>query len=173
MTRGNKANPAWLIVVFLLVVFSNPEAAFPQEKKVVGLIEKVRVCPAAFEITAKVDTGAAHSSLDASNIVEFERNGVKWVRFDVVNHKGQKRTIESKILRMVRIKRHAQKPARAYTIKLGICLGDYYREDQVSLANRTGFNYRMLIGRSYIRGVFVVDPSLKFTTRPRCGEACR
>jgi hypothetical protein len=173
MRRVHKAHPVWLIAICLLVFLSNPTIAFPLEKKIVGLIEKVKICPGALEIMAKVDTGATHSSLDVSHIVEFERNNVRWVRFDVANHKGQKRTIEREIFRKTRIKRHKEKPASVYVVKLGICLGDHYREVEVNLADRTGFNYRMLIGRSFIKDVFIVDPSLRFTTRSSCNEPCR
>jgi hypothetical protein len=172
MKRALKTGPAWLIAVFLLVFLSNPMIAFPLEKKIVGLIEKVKICPGALEIMAKVDTGATHSSLGVSHIVDFERNGVKWVRFDVANHKGQKRTIEKEIFRKTRIKRHNEEPAGVYVVKLGICLGDYYREVEVNLTDRTGFSYRMLIGRSFIKDVFIVDPSLRFTTRPSCKGPC-
>ena len=170
MKRVHRAKPVWLAVVLFLVLLSNPMTALTSGKKVVGLIERVKVWPGALEILAKVDTGATNSSLDVSHIVEFERNNAKWIRFDVRNRKGQERTIEKEVFRKTRIKRHKAKSASVYVVKLGVCLGDYYREVQVNLSDRTGFNYRMLIGRSFINDVFIVDPSLRFTSRPSCED---
>lgn len=170
MKRVHRANTAWFRAVFFLILLSNPMTALASGKKIVGLIEKVKIWPGALEILAKVDTGATNSSLDVSHIVEFERNNVKWIRFDVRNRKGQKRTIEKEVFRKTRIKRHKEKPASVYVVKIGVCLGDYYREVEVNLSDRTGFNYRMLIGRSFINDVFIVDPSLRFTSRPSCEE---
>jgi hypothetical protein len=144
---------------------------FSSEKRIVGLIENVIIHPANLAFTAKMDTGARHSSLDVSHIVEFERGGVPWVRFEVVNNKGQKRTIEAEISRNALIKRHKRNSIRRYVIKLGICLGNVYREVEVNLTDRTGFNYRMLIGRSFMQDAFIVAPSLRFTTQPDCKKA--
>jgi len=172
MTRINKINPIGLIAIALAVFLWNPMIAFSSEKGIVGLIEKVRICPGGLEFSAKLDTGARNSSLGVSQAVEFERNGEKWVRFDVANLKGEKRTIERKIIKQARIKRHKTSSVSRYVIKLGICLGEHYREVEVNLEDRTGFNYRMLVGRSFMEGVFIVDPSLNFTTQPRCAEPC-
>jgi hypothetical protein len=47
-------------------------------------------------------------------------------------------------------------------------LGDFYREAEVNLVDRSGFNYQMLIGRSFLAGNLIVDPSIKYTTKPIC-----
>lgn len=172
MTGARKINPLWLMAIFLLISLWSPVSAFSSEKRIVGLIEKVRICPGGLEFNAKVDTGAQSSSFDVSHIVEFDRNGEKWIRFDVENLKGEKRTIERKIIRRVRIKRHKTNSVSRYVIKLGICLGEHYREVEVNLADRSRFNYRVLVGCSFIKGVFIVDPSLNFTAQPRCTEPC-
>jgi hypothetical protein len=172
MKRINKMNSIWFVAIFVVVLLWHPMMASSSEKKIVGLIEKVKICPSGLEFKAKLDTGARNSSLGVSQTVEFERNGEEWIRFDAANLKGEKRTIERKIIKRVRIKRHKTESVRRYVIKLGVCLGEYYREVEVNLEDRTGFNYRMLVGRSFIEGVFIVDPSLNFTTQPRCREPC-
>jgi hypothetical protein len=141
------------------------------EKKVVGWIEKVVIYPGNFLVHAKLDSGAEYSSLDAANLTEFDRNGKPWVRFDLTEREGQKITIERPLLRWAPIKRHNQEPQRRPVIKLGVCLGNIYRETEVNLINRKNYQYRMLIGRKFMEGAVIIDPGAKYTVEPQCQEA--
>ena len=69
------------------LVLALPAAA--GEKNVVGWIEKVRIYPGNFVVHAKLDSGAEYSSLDAANLTEFDRDGKRWVRFDLSERDGQ------------------------------------------------------------------------------------
>lgn len=150
-------------IAFVLV------GALPAEgKEMVGWLEKVRIYPGNLVIHAKLDTGARNSSLNASHVTVFEREGEQWVRFDVKSRYGKTVTIERKVERAVKIKRHGAKPNKRFAIRLGVCLGNSYKEVEVNLADRSGFLYQMLIGRSFLAGSFVVDPSAKYVTKPNC-----
>ena len=148
------------------LVLVSPGAA--QGKQVVGWIEKVRIYPGNLVIRAKLDTGSKNSSLNASNITEFTRNGTQWVRFNVTSRYGKTVTFERKMHRLAKIKRHGGRIQPRYSIHLGICLGDFYREAEVNLVDRSGFIYQMLIGRSFLAGNFIVEPSITYTTNPNC-----
>lgn len=139
-----------------------------QNKQVVGRLEKVCIYPGNLVIHAKLDTGAKNSSLNASHIIEFERDGERWVRFEVTSRYGKTVTIERKVHRVTKIKRHGANPQMRLTIRLGICLGSLYKEVEVNLVDRSGFNYQMLIGRSFMDGSVIVDPSIKYTTKLTC-----
>ena len=152
-----------------VLVMALPAAA--GEKKVMGWIEKVRLYPGNFVVHAKLDSGAEYCSLDAANLTEFDRNGEPWVRFDLTERDGQKITIERPLLRTATIKRHYLKAQKRPVIKLGVCLGNLYKETEVNLVNRTGFQYRMLIGRKFMEGAVIIDPSAKYTVEPECKEA--
>jgi hypothetical protein len=141
------------------------------EKTVVGWIEKVRIYPGNFVVHAKLDSGAEYSSLDAANLTEFDRDGKPWVRFDLTERDGQKITMERPLLRQATIKRHYLKSQQRPVIKLGVCLGKLYQETEVNLVNRTGFQYRMLIGRKFMEGAVIIDPSAKYTVEPECKGA--
>jgi len=151
------------------LVLALPAAA--GEKKVVGWIEKVRISPGNFIVHAKLDSGAEYSSLDAANLTHFDRNGKPWVRFDLSERDGQKITIERPLLRWAPIKRHNQAPQRRPVIKLGVCLGNIYKETEVNLVNRQNYQYRMLIGRKFMEGSVIIDPAAKYTLEPQCKEA--
>jgi hypothetical protein len=140
-------------------------------KKVVGWIEKVRIYPGNFIVHAKLDSGAEYSSLDAGNLTEFDRHGRPWVRFDLTERDGQKITIERPLLRTATIKRHNLGSQKRPVIKLGVCLGQIYKETEVNLINREGFQYRMLIGRKFMEDSVLIDPSAKYTMEPECKEA--
>ncbi len=140
------------------------------QKKVVGWIEKVRIYPGGLTIRAKLDTGADNSSLDAANLTKFERDGRPWVRFDLDNHEGNRVTIERPLVREAIIKRHFHQGQKRPVVKIGVCLGRFYKETEVNLVDRTGFNYRMLIGRKFMEGAVIIDPAVKYTVEPQCSE---
>ena len=160
---------ATLAVISLVLV--SPVAA--QGKQVVGWLEKARIYPGNLFVIAKLDTGSRNSSLNASNITEVERGGERWVRFKVTSRYGKTVTIERKVHRIVKIKDHDGTPQSRLAILLGICLGSFYKEVEVNLADRSHFNYQMLIGRSFLHGTVIVDPSVKFTTKPICNGVPR
>jgi hypothetical protein len=140
------------------------------QKKVVGWIEKVRIYPGGLTIRAKLDSGAEYSSLHATNLTEFARDGRRWVRFDVDNREGGRVTIERPLLRKATIKRHFHKAQKRPVVKIGVCLGRIYKETEVNLVDRSGFNYRMLIGRKFMAGAVIIDPAVQYTIEPECSE---
>lgn len=142
--------------------------AFAAEKRIVGWIETVSIYPGNMKVKAKLDTGARNSSLNAQNLEQFKRDGETWVRFDLHNYKNRQETFEAKVIRTTRIKQLGQKADSRPVIKLGICVGNTYKEVEVNLEDRRGFNYQMLIGRSFLKGSFIVDPGLTFTIKPDC-----
>ncbi len=140
------------------------------KKLVVGYIEKARIYPGSIELYAKLDTGADTSSLHVEEYEEFERDGKKWIRFTIDNKKKKPVVIEKELIRMSKIKRHRGRSQIRPVIKLRVCIGDVLKETKVNLYDRSRFKYDLLIGRNYMRGRFIVDPSLKRTSRPLCEE---
>ncbi len=142
-----------------------------QGKETFGWAEKIKIFPTSIVIHAKLDTGADYSSLNASQIEQFERDKEKWVRFSLVNRYGQKVTLERPIKRFATIKSHSSKNQKRPVIRLGICAGKTYMEEDVNIVDRTKFEYQMLVGRSFLAGNGVVDPSMTYTSDPDCKEA--
>lgn len=142
-----------------------------QGKETFGWAEKIKIFPTSIVIHAKLDTGADYSSLNASQIEQFDREKEKWVRFSLVNRYGQKVTLERPIKRFATIKRHGTKNQKRPVIRLGICAGKTYMEEDVNIVDRTKFEYQMLVGRSFLAGNGVVDPSMTYTSDPDCKEA--
>jgi hypothetical protein len=142
--------------------------AVAAEKRIVGWVEIVSIYPGNLKIKAKLDTGARNSSLNAKDLEQFQRDGQTWVRFNLLNFKNRVETFEAKVIRTAKIKQIGQEADKREVIKLGICVGNTYKEVEVNLEDRSGFNYQMLIGRSYLRESFIIDPELGFTLKPDC-----
>ncbi len=139
----------------------------------VGWVEMVRINPGKMLFVAKLDTGSKSASINAHNIEYFEKDGQPWVRFDVVNRLKRTMTLELPQVRDVIIKEHAGKKKPRPVVMLGICMGKTYMETPVSLVDRTGFLYPLLVGRNYLGGHFAIDPAQKFTAKPTCNETLR
>jgi hypothetical protein len=161
-----------IIFLFCIVFFQPGDILYAHaqenDKYVVGWIEYVTLFPENFKVKAKLDTGARNSSLNAVDIAEFKRGEDTFVRFEVMNWKGRTETIEAQVIRTAKIKQHDSKPEHRPVIRIGICLGQVYREVEVNLVNRSNFNYQLLIGRSFLKGKFTVDPSKTFTIKTDC-----
>ena len=120
-------------------------------------------------VKAKLDTGAKISSLDATDIAPFERDGKRWVRFRPSRAGAEAAPlIEQPIARYVRIKRHNGSYDRRPVIRLPLCLGDELRTVEVNLTDRGNFIYPLLLGRKALAGLAVVDPARTFVRAPRC-----
>lgn len=149
-------------------LFILPAPVLCQNINVAGWIEKVKIYPGALIIKAKLDTGAKNSSLNAKIVEQFEQGGHPWVRFEVYDHRGKKITLEKKIRRIAKIKLRSRKIQERPVVKLGICLGQIYKEVELNLVDRSYFNYQMLLGRSFLAGAFLVDSGTTFNTKPDC-----
>ena len=139
----------------------------------VGWVEMVRINPGKMLFVAKLDTGSKSASINARNIEYFEKDGQPWVRFEVINRLKRSMTLELPQVREVTIKEHAGEKEKRPVVMLGICMGRIYTETPVSLVNRTGFLYPLLVGRDYLGGRFAIDPAQKFTAKPMCDETRR
>lgn len=160
-----------LIALILSGVLIQPGCVWSAEKQVVGWIENAVLFPGNLEIKAKLDTGAENSSIHVDQIYEFKRDGQNWVRFTVANRQGCRQTFETRIIRTAEIKRHGSTSQKRPVVRLGVCLGAVYKEVEVNLTDRSSFDFRMLIGRSFLEGAFVVDSEKTFTVQTKCREA--
>lgn len=144
------------------------ESAKPTAPVTIGYVETVAIHPGNLHITAKIDTGARSSSLDAANIQPFSKDGKEWVRFTLHGDHDTRRQVELPVERTVGIRRAGAPVQRRYVVKIGVCLANSYKMAEVNLVNREGLNFRMLIGRAFMLDNFVIDPNATFLTRPSC-----
>lgn len=155
-----------LVVLFTVTIsFAAPSES---RKHVAGYVEQVRIHPGRLSMAAKIDTGAENSSLDGRDVEKFTRGNESWVRFSLRNDAHQSAVIELPVHRIARIRRHGGRVEERQVVMLGICLGPVYRTVEVNIVDRSGLDFPMLIGRSFLDGVFLVDPGERFLLAPDC-----
>lgn len=137
-----------------------------QNKHLVGALELCDLPELAIEnLNIRVDTGAATSSLHVDNIVEFEREGVTWVSFDIhpnIHDVEQIVRREAKVNAVKRIKSSTATRERRYVIETDIVLAGMRWEIQLTLTDRSEMTYLMLLGREAMSGKLIVDPELEY-----------
>ena len=136
----------------------------PRDKQWVGQLEKVWMPSLNLTLSARIDTGAETASLDARNIELFERNGKRWVRFEIENPTNGDEPIllERKLTRMVNIvQSNSAESERRPVIRLGITIGTINQTAEFTLSNRSHLDYQVLVGRNILKDVMVVDVSRK------------
>ncbi|MBE6467763.1 MAG: hypothetical protein E7004_04140 [Alphaproteobacteria bacterium] len=130
---------------------------------IVGGVETLYIHPFDISFQARMDTGAETSSIDAQNIQPFERDGEKWVSFDITNRKNnQTHHFEKPIIRKTNIIRTLQEEVR-YVVHMSLQIANEIIDTEFTLNDRSKFEYQVLIGRNIINGRFIIDPSIENT----------
>ena len=135
-------------------------------KQVLGWVEKARVSSQDFH--AKLDPGSELSSINAEDIKPYKKSGKSYVKFKLVDRNGKSIIYKKKVVRKAKIKQSSGKKYKRIIVKFPICLGNTLMEEEVALADRNHLDYEMLIGRSFLAGNVIVDPSKTFTIEPSC-----
>jgi len=165
-----KLRLGYFLTVFLLcaIAHGNAFAKQPEKRVIIGYVENVRVKDVDSVIKAKLDTGAATSSIHVDIIEEDEDYVVFEIEAEATKDNTKK--LKKKIARHVRIKKkggddHIRRPV----VKMTFCIAGQLVEEEVNLADRDGFNYDLLIGRNMLeKALLIVDVSKTFTGRPNC-----
>jgi hypothetical protein len=148
-------------MLFLLAAGFAAQAAQPK-KPVIGLSEEVRVEEARLRFLARIDSGADGSAIHATSIrvkgraAKMRHNVGKMVRFQVQNEKGEKRTLQRRIRRVVLI-RGAGGEDRRYVVRLTIRYNGESKGVLVSLDNREKMSHKLLLGRNWLERDFLID----------------
>lgn len=116
-------------------------------------------------IKAKVDTGARTSALHAWNIRIETRDGVRFAQFDLHPLQRSDRQIvscEAPLLDRRSIRNSGGEARIRPVIRTLIQVGPYVWPIELSLTPRDEMGFRMLLGRTAVRGRFLVDPGRSF-----------
>ncbi len=136
------------------------------DKMVVGELERVWIEPPGATLIARIDTGASSSSLHAENLVEFERDGDDWVRFDLVLD-DEATTLERRVERYVRVYQQADpQGTRRPVVEIRLRLGDVQNTFEFTLADRAHLEHQMILGRNFLADMALVDVGKRFVQPP-------
>ncbi len=138
-----------------------PKPKETSTKLVVGSLEQIWLPDLKLALTARIDTGAETSSLDARNIELFERDGKRWVRFQINNPiSGQAESLERRLRRTVGIHQPGtSETTRRPVVRMGVVIGRSNQTAEFTLSDRSHLGYQVLIGRNVLKDVMVVDVS--------------
>ena len=147
----------------------SPTTVYDDELTLLGYVEEVSIQPNKLTLKARVDTGAGISSLNAQDITAFERDGAPWVHFLVKDTKSNETLaeLEYPVKRYATIKQLSGKNQRRPVITIPLKLGKIEEQVEVTLSDRSGYLYPVLIGRNFLRDRAIVDVSQKYIAKPK------
>ena len=154
-----------IFLLMLTVLFLLPSGTVNAGEKItIGEVEDVVLMPWRVKLPARIDTGAATSSLDArdlkvkNNIAEFKlpkKYGGLSLRLPVIGWQDV---------------RSADFKEKRPVVEIKLCMGPKLIHTQVTLNDRSTVRYPLIIGRNVLKDNFVVDCMHSNCLPPSCPE---
>ena len=151
----------FLLVLILLLLSGKGDAG---EKITIGDVEDVVLMPWGVRLPARIDTGAATSSLDArdlrvkNSVAEFKlpkKYGSQQLHLPVIGWRNI---------------RSADFKERRPVVKITFCLGAKILHVEVNLNDRSTVKYPLILGRNALKDYFIVDCGRSNCLAPSCPE---
>jgi len=114
-------------------------------------------------ITAKIDTGAYTSCLHAFNLETALQRGQKYIYFDTYPirfNESEAKHCSAPIVDYRIIRSSNGEHERRYVIETELVLGSTAFITELTLTDRSELNFRMLLGRSFLKGHALIDVHL-------------
>ncbi|MDR8524136.1 putative ATP-dependent zinc protease [Shewanella fidelis] len=150
-----------------LLILTSSFSVIANEKAVIGATAKMSVAHAELSYVARIDTGAVNTSLHAYDIVveggsakNMKDNVGKMVSFTTENNAGESKRLTAKIVKTSTVS-NSQGTETRYMVDLDVGFKGKERKVRVNLRDRSHMDYKLLIGRNWLKGRYVVDVSEK------------
>jgi len=122
-------------------------------------------------IKAKIDTGARTSALHAFDLHQIDDNGEPCVEFrlhPLQRNEAAQVNVRLPLLEVRTVRDSGGHEEQRCVVRTEIGFGDQRHNVEVTLTNRDNMGFRMLVGRTAMRGRFLVDPGRSYLLgRPR------
>jgi hypothetical protein len=165
MTKDVLISGGSLFFASLVLLWFGYAGAFAANgKTIVGEVEDVILLPLGIKLPARIDTGAAFSSLDARDL----KVEAGFAEFRLAKKYGGLN------LRLPIIDRLTIRSSEACEVRpiveVEFCIGPKRVRTRVSLNDRSAVRYPVLIGRNTLKDNFIVDCMQERCSPPVCPE---
>lgn len=159
------AIPAILFAAICTAMPSIASAKVQDGKSIVGQVETILVHELDLDYKARIDTGAKTTSIHAVDIKvtgedsdsdDMRDHLGETVEFTTFNEKGEEARYKGKIVKVSKI-RNAQGVERRYAVKMDLGWNGEHKTVAVNLRDRSKLDYKLLIGRNWLEGNYLVD----------------
>jgi hypothetical protein len=151
-----------LVLAFVFVLLMGTVTA--EEKITIGEVEDVILIPWGVRLAARIDTGAATSSLDARDLTV--KNNM--AAFSLPEQYGGLR-LRLPVIEWQDI-RSAESRERRPVVEIELCIGPKIFRIKVNLNDRSAVKYSLIWGRNALEENFVVDCAQSHCLPPSCPE---
>jgi hypothetical protein len=129
-----------------------------------------------YRLKAKMDTGARTSSLHVSSLRVFENGEAGGPEIEITvafdrRHPGRATIARAPLLGRVQVTDSGGHPEIRPVIATDLVMGPVRKRILLTLTDRTGMLFRMIVGRKALEGDFLVDVSRRYALgrRPQPG----
>jgi hypothetical protein len=151
-------------LLLLMILLLRVGEASAEEKMILGEVEDVILMPWGVRLPARIDTGAATSSLDARELTM--KNNIAEFRLPKM-YGGLRLRLPVKAWQKIR---SADFTERRPVVEISLCLGPKLIRTLVTLNDRSTVSYPLIIGRNVLKNKFVVDCMHSNCLPPSCPE---
>lgn len=116
-------------------------------------------------VKAKIDTGARTSALHAFEVDEHRRGGAPWVAFRIHPQQRDEASVlacEAPVVDVRRVRDSGGHVTDRHVIATRLEIGAHAFDAELTLTARDDMRFRMLLGRTAMRGRFLVDPGRSY-----------
>lgn len=161
------AFPGWATHLWVAGCVLSPGVVTASDLPIIGVSVRATELQSGASFRARVDTGAASCALHVEDYriedaAESMRENIgKPVRLLVRDERGDEHWIDSEVAGIASVKNPStRKRQRRYRVWLKLSVGGERGRVKVSIADRAHMRFPLLLGRNFLAGRFVIDPSL-------------
>lgn len=123
-------------------------------KQVIGQTAEVTIAEAGMEFIARVDTGAASTSVHAEEV----RVDGDMVDFEIVNRDGARLAMRMPVAKSGTVRNSGGSGTRVF-VEMTVRHGGMDKRVLVNLSERDHMTYALLLGRNWLKDDYIVDVS--------------
>lgn len=160
-----------LALIVLALCFSEAGPAVGSETAnlpILGATEDAILLPWGLKVRARVDTGAAVSSVDARSVQVRRLKNERVVRFILAVDGGQRVALELPLAGYRRVTTADGGGEKRPVVTMDVCIDRQRIRAEFTLNDRSRMEYHILLGRNVLAGHFLVDAGGRHLSNPAC-----